>query len=69
MIRHVTPGINPSTLIAAGLLSAAFYEIVLRFWQSSFLANDTVHGVWLGACFGLEILGLMLLRRRRSARL
>lgn len=69
MIRRGPPGINPSTLIAAGLLSAAFFEIVRRFWHSSFVANDTVHGVWLGACVGLEIVGLMLLRRRRAARL
>jgi uncharacterized protein (TIGR00369 family) len=52
-------------LVAIGLLGIAGYEVALRLLHSSRLANDLIHGLWLGACIGLEILGLLVLGRAR----
>ena len=64
------PGkMNGYLLVAIGLLGMAGYEITLRLLHPSSLANDLTHGLWLGACIGLEILGLFVLGRvkRRDA--
>jgi len=53
-------------LVAIGLVGIAGYEMALRFLHSSLLASDLIHGLWLGACIGLEILGLLALRFYRK---
>ncbi len=60
---------NGYVLVAIGLLGIAGYEMALRLLHPSFLANDLTHGLWLGVCIGLEILGLFVLGRakRRDA--
>ena len=50
-------------LIAAGLIGIACYEISIRLFGNHFLTSDFFHGSWFGVCIGLEILGLLLLRK------
>ena len=59
---------QPPVLIAAGLLGIAGYEVILRSFHPRVLGHDFAHGLWFGICFGLEILGLVLLRRARTRR-
>ena len=56
---------NGYVLVAIGLLGIAGYEMALRLLHLSFLANDFIHGLWLGVCIGLEILGLFVLGRAK----
>ena len=61
---------NGHVLVAIGLLGISGYEMALRFMHLPFLSNDLVHGLWIGACIGLELLGLFILgkaRRRNPA--
>jgi hypothetical protein len=56
---------NGYVLVAIGLLGIAGYEMTLRLFHLSFLANDFTHGLWLGVCIGLEILGLFVVGRTK----
>lgn len=55
------PGI---ALVVCGLLSMSAYQIMLHVQHPAMFDNDLVHGLWLGASFGLELLGLYLLARQ-----
>ncbi|HJV22882.1 MAG TPA: hypothetical protein VJ570_09295 [Holophagaceae bacterium] len=57
---------TPFLFVALGVLGLAGYELALRATHAPFLASDAVHGGWMGLCIGLEILGLLLLRRQRN---
>jgi hypothetical protein len=54
---------RPHVLIAAGLLGITLYAVVVRVSHPAVLANDFLQGAWYGACLGLELLGLYLLRK------
>lgn len=56
---------RPFALIAAGLLGLAFYTVATRPGLPTALSSDAVHGAWLGVCLGLEVVGLVLLRKTR----
>jgi TRAP-type C4-dicarboxylate transport system permease small subunit len=60
---------RPHVLVAIGLLGIAGYSIVARLWHPAILSDDLVRGLWYGICLGLEILGVVRLRKRgaRSA--
>ncbi|AHG92839.1 hypothetical protein J421_5304 (plasmid) [Gemmatirosa kalamazoonensis] len=55
----------PFALLAGGLLGAALYPVAARAGLPAALAGDAAHGVWLGVCLGLEVLGLVTLRKAR----
>ncbi|WP_308921662.1 hypothetical protein [Janthinobacterium sp. J1-1] len=40
------------------------YQIMLHVQHPALIDSDLVHGLWLGACFGLELLGLYLLAKQ-----
>lgn len=64
MILNRTP--NPFVLVAVGLLGLSAYAVILRLPHPALLSNDLIRGIWYGFCIGLEILGLILLRRARG---
>lgn len=51
-------------LVFCGLLAMSAYQIMLYVPHPAMFDNDLVHGLWLGASFGLELLGLYLLARQ-----
>lgn len=55
-------------LVAAGLFGMALYNIAVLVGGPALLARDSVHGMWIGLCIGLELVGLMALARSRSRR-
>jgi hypothetical protein len=65
MVRQKRP--LAAALIAAGLVGMAVYSIAVRSAGAA-LGGDTVHGVWVGACVGLEVVGVSLLLKRRTGR-
>jgi hypothetical protein len=58
---------NGYVLVAIGLFGISGYELALRLFHPSFLANDFAHGLWLGVCIGLEIHGLLVIRRAKQS--
>lgn len=56
------------TLMLIGLAGIAVYEIALHANLHSALQTDLNHGLWIGACLGLKILGLMLMKQEQRAR-
>lgn len=61
--------VRPHVLVAIGLLGIAGYSTVERLWHPAILSHDLVRGLWYGLCLGVEILGVIRLRKRgpRSA--
>ncbi len=55
--------------VVAGLFGTGLYNTIVLSGGPSFLARDSVHGAWLGFCIGLEIVGLMMLVKRKSCRM
>lgn len=51
---------HPQGLIAAGLFGMALYPIVARTGHPAVLSSDSVRGAWIGACIGLELVGVSL---------
>lgn len=51
-------------LVFCGLLALSAYQIMLHVQHPAMFDNDLVHGLWLGASFGLELLGLYLLAKQ-----
>jgi hypothetical protein len=56
---------NGRVLVAIGMLGIAGYDMALHLLHSSLLANDFIRGLWVGACIGLQILGLHVLGRAK----
>lgn len=54
----------PYALIAAGLLVMLLYPRVLPPDSPAFMRSDSVVGFVYGVCIGVEILGVVLTRRR-----
>ena len=50
-------------LVVAGLLGYALFQIAVAFSPSSIIANDAVRGGWTGFCIGLELVGLLMLKK------
>ena len=61
MILNRNP--RPHVLVALGLLGIAAYQLALRLFHLEIMENDFIHGAWFGICLGLEILGLIILRK------
>ena len=55
--------LEPATLIALGLFGMAAFQFALRLPHPALIERDFVQGLWAGLCLGLELLGLMRLRR------
>lgn len=49
--------------ISIGLIGISAYQIILRVSPTAALGNDLLHGIWFGVCFGLEIVGIILLNK------
>ena len=62
MVRNKRP--VATALMATGLLGAAAYTIVARSTGAA-LGGDAGHGFWVGACIGLELVGVVLLVKSR----
>lgn len=60
---------RPNLLVAAGLFGIAAFSAFQRFHPPALLASDFVQGVWCGGCIGLELVGLIFLKRGQSSRL
>jgi hypothetical protein len=58
MIRNRT---NALRFVAAGLFGFALYGVVTHLMAPAALRSDFVHGVWIGICVGLEVVGLAFL--------
>jgi hypothetical protein len=56
---------RPFAPIATGLFGLAFYMVATRPGLPTALHGDAVHGMWVGMCLGLEVMGLVLLRKTR----
>lgn len=55
----------PQGLIAAGLFGMALYAVLVRAGHPTVLASDSLGGAWMGACIGLELIGVSLLLKAR----
>lgn len=62
MIRNV----KGDVLVAVGLLGIAGYEPAFRLLHMPIFSNDLFHGIWIGACIGLEICGVYAMGRSRG---
>jgi len=62
-MMHRKMNMNGLILVSVGLLGLSGYEIVLRLAHPPLLANDFIHGLWVGACIGLEVLGVIRLSK------
>lgn len=58
-LRHSSPYL----LISIGTMGIAGYQLILRIFHPPIMAHDLFHGIWFGICLGLEILGLIYLRK------
>ena len=58
------PQLRARLLVFGGLLGMSTYQIMLHVRHPALIDNALVHGLWLGACFGLELLGLYLLAKQ-----
>lgn len=61
MMRRIRP--HASSLIAAGLFGMALYTVGVRAGIPTALGGDFVHGAWVGVCVGLEVVGVVILRK------
>jgi hypothetical protein len=52
--------------IVIGLLGMGGYQVILHLKHPIMMENDLFHGIWFGACFGLEITGLYLHFKNKS---
>jgi hypothetical protein len=59
---------RPYQLIAAGVLGIAAYAVAMRLFHPGWMASDLIHGLWYGVCLGIEILGLVMIRKQRGKR-
>ena len=63
-MMHRKMNMNGLIPVSVGLLGLSGYEIILQLAHLPLLANDFVHGLWVGACIGVEILGVIILSKR-----
>jgi hypothetical protein len=54
------------TLVVIGLLGMAAYPVILRFGHPAVMENDFFHGLWMGVCVGLELLGVYRLSKNKA---
>ena len=57
--------VQPMLLIAAGLFGMLPYAILTRSTHPSVLTSDSMRGLWIGVCIGLEVVGLSVLLKTR----
>ena len=57
---------KPHVLVSVGMLGIAGYELILRLFHPRFMDDDFAHGFWFGVCLGLQLLGLVILRKNRT---
>jgi hypothetical protein len=50
-----------------GIVGIAIYQLVMHLPHPAFVDNDFIGGVWLGACIGIEMLGLILFGKTRAS--
>ncbi|GGC65767.1 hypothetical protein GCM10011396_10980 [Undibacterium terreum] len=52
-------------VMSTGLIGLCAYQIILRVNHPAALDSDLVHGIWVGVCLGLELIGVALLKKSK----
>ena len=55
----------PLLLVVVGLIGSSTFPLLRQSWAAFAAAGDFVQGIWCGFWIGVEIVGVILLMRRK----